>query len=112
MSIDPEYMDVESALKRVGGNDALYKKLLKLFLEENRMNDLCDTINNGDSETAGQMAHTIKGVSANLSLTKLRAVAADMEQKIKGGEDCKAFIPELRNIFDETVAIIKEYVDS
>ena len=110
MSIDPEYMDVESALKRVGGNVALYKKLLNLFLEENHIDDLCNAIDNGNSEEAGQMAHTIKGVCANLSLAKLRTVAMDIEHKIKGGEDCKESIPELQSTFDKTVEIIKEYM--
>ena len=109
MSIDTEYMDVENALKRVGGNVALYKKLLKLFLGENHIDELCEAILS-DSEDAGQIAHTVKGVCANLSLVKLRAVAADIEQKCKGGEQCKESIPELRTTFDETVAVIKEYI--
>ena len=110
MSIDPEYMDIESALKRVGGNETLYKKLLKLFLDENHIDDLCNAIDSGNNEEAGHMAHTIKGVSANLSLTKLRAVTMDIEQRAKGGEDCKEFMPELRTISDKTIEIITEYV--
>ena len=110
MSIDPEYMDTESALKRVGGNTNLYKKLLTLFLAESHINDLCNAVENGSLEEAAQLAHTVKGVCANLSLTKLRTVSADIEAKLKGGEDCKEDLQELKTTSEETVAIIKEYI--
>ena len=110
MSIDTEYIEVESALKRVGGNVALYKKLLTLFLNESHVDELCTAVESGKNVEAIQMAHTIKGVSANLSLMKLNKDAASIEAQLKEGKDCRESMCELRATFDETTALINEYI--
>ena len=110
MSNDANYIDVENALKRVGGNVDLYKKLLRIFLDENNYDALCENIENGNKEEAARLAHTIKGVSANLSLTNLRTVAANIEMESKAGNDCKTLVPELKETFDKTIELLKDYL--
>ena len=104
-----EYIDIESALSRIGGNVALYKKLLKHFLIDNHIDDLCTAIENGNYEDASRFAHTTKGVCANLSLTKLRTVSTNIEANSKSGLDCTAFVPELRQSFEATAQVIMDY---
>ena len=110
MSNDANYLDVENALKRVGGNVDLYKKLLRIFLEENNYDALCENIESGNKEETARLAHTIKGVSANLSLTNLRAVAANIEMESKAGNDCSSLAPELKETFEKTCDLVKDYL--
>jgi len=106
-----EYIDAESALSRIGKNVALYKKLLKHYLDDSHIEALCSAIENNEPEEIGRISHTIKGVSANLSLTKLRTISTNIETNAKSGLDCTAFIPELRQAFDATEKLILEYLD-
>ena len=104
-----EYIDSESALSRIGGNVALYKKLLKHYLNDSHIDALCAAIENGDAAETARLAHTIKGVSANLSLSKLRLVSTSIETDAKGGLDCKPYLTELRQAFEQTAQLITEY---
>ena len=111
MSEEKNYLDIEDALKRVGGNEALYKKLLIIFLDDNNAQQLCNAVEIGNNEAAAQLAHTIKGVSANLSLIKLRTLAADIESRVKSGLDAKELLPEFMTTFEKTSELIKDYLD-
>jgi len=103
-----EYIDVDDALKRVGGNLNLYKKLLGRYVEGNHMGAFDDALGSGNMEEAAHLAHTIKGVSANLSLIKVMNVAADLEQAIKNGGDHAAILEELKKVYNTTVEKIAE----
>ena len=105
-AVNTEYVDVEDALKRIGGNVELYKKLLKRFAEGNQFAELETVLQEGNTEEAARLTHTIKGVTANLSLTKLRTIAIEMEQILKAGLDCSAKLAEFKQANDETLKII------
>ena len=110
MSYNTDYLDIEGALKRVAGNETLFKKLLKLFLAENDVENLCNAIESGNCEDIARFAHTIKGVGANLSFVKMRTVASDIEIRAKEGNDCKDFLPDLRESYEKTLELINEYM--
>jgi len=110
MSYDSNYIDVENALKRVGGNEVLYKKLLKLFVAESNYDALCENIESGNNEEIARLAHTVKGVSANLALTSLNEQVAKVEMEAKAGNDSKALLPGLKETFDKTLELITDYI--
>ena len=113
MSMEPsakEYIDVDDALKRVGGNMGLYKRLLGRFTERDQCFPLEEALQSGNTEEAARLAHTLKGVSANLSLAKVRNLSADLEQLVKSGADHSAVIAELRLAYDVTVGKIAEII--
>jgi len=99
MENSEEYINVEDALKRVGGNMGLYKRLLTRFTDEDHIAPLEEALITGNTEEASHLAHTIKGVSANLSLIKLAAAAADLEHKVKGGLDHSDSFSELKQVY-------------
>ena len=105
-----DYVDVNDALKRIGGNEGLYKRLLKRFVDGTEMESLENALNSGDMEEAARFAHTIKGVSANLSLTKISIISTQLEQDIKNGSDYEAGFSELRQAYGVTIDVINEYV--
>lgn len=79
-----EGIDIDSGLKRIGGNRKLYNKLLSDFLRDysNSSNEIKEKLDQNDTETALRLAHTIKGIAGNLSLTDIQSVAADLETAI------------------------------
>jgi two-component system sensor histidine kinase/response regulator len=77
-----------SGLGRVGGNKQLYAKLLRKFRESQQNADagIRAALRSGDRETAGRLAHTVKGVSGNLGAEDLYSAAAELEKAIKEGQ--------------------------
>ena len=105
-AVNAEYIDVNDALKRIGGNVELYKKLLKRFVEGNQFSELETVLQEGKTEEAARLTHTIKGVSANLSLAKIRTLAVELEQILIGGLDYSAKLAEFKQANDETLEMI------
>jgi two-component system sensor histidine kinase/response regulator len=79
--------DAGSGLLRVAGNKKLYNKLLLQFAEEYA--DAAETLGKalaaGDPATAGRLAHTVKGVAANLGAVAVQAASAEIEKAIRDG---------------------------
>jgi CheY-like chemotaxis protein len=80
-------MDVATGMKRVGGNKKLYRKLLLSFRENhgNAAAEVREYLDKGDTETAGRLAHTVKGVAGNIAAVDVAERAAALEEAIKGG---------------------------
>ena len=106
-----EYIDVKDALARVGGNMSLYKRLLGRFIEGDPIGDIEGAIQNGNMEEAVRHAHSLKGVSANLSLPKVRAVSLDLEQLLKDNADHEACLTELKQVYKATMEKIAEVME-
>jgi len=79
---------LSSGLSRVGGNKQLYAKLLCKFRESQQkaLAEIRAALQAGDRETAGRLAHTVKGVSGNLGAESLYSAAAELEKVIKEGQ--------------------------
>jgi len=79
---------LSSGLSRVGGNKQLYAKLLCKFRESQQkaLAEIRAALQAGDRETAGRLAHTVKGVSGNLGAESLYSAAAELEKAIKEGQ--------------------------
>ena len=77
--------DQESALKRVMDKEDLLKKLLEVFFDESpeRLANLKQAIEASDFKQAHFLAHSIKGVAANLGGLCLQQQAALMEAAAK-----------------------------
>jgi len=105
---DKDYIDIDDAIKRVGGNRGLYIKLLGRFIDGNHMDTLESAIQSGNMEEAANLAHTLKGVSANLSLAKVTSISTDLEQALKSGNDHSAFFADLKLAYKTTADMIAE----
>lgn len=81
-------LDVKSAIARMAGNVALYKKLLLRFAETSvqMQDEYKEALKNNDNTTAQRVAHTLKGLAASLGADKLSQIAAGLETEHKNAE--------------------------
>ena len=64
-------IDVNSALERFMGNEALLERFLKKFPQDENYQKLCAAMEASDWEAALTAAHTLKGICGNLSIAPL-----------------------------------------
>ena len=108
MDINHEYVNVQDALKRIGGSMDLYKRLLKQFTGGDHIDPLEEALSSGAMEDASRKIHALKGVAANLSLIKLSEVAAELEHKVHDGLEHSDTFNELKNVYYITSQQIAE----
>lgn len=77
--------NVQLALRQLGNNMKLYTKLLDQFQKSYAAagQDIADSVNAGDYETAERSAHTIKGLAGSLGVPSLQEAAAALEKLCK-----------------------------
>lgn len=93
-----KYIDTELGLQYLNGNEELYFKILKNFV--NRYKDL--QIEILDRDKLDNTIHTIKGLSATLGMTKLSEIATKLnEKKIYEKDKLIEFSKKLQLIIDE-----------
>ena len=99
---------VTESLMRVGNNRSLYRKLLGQFRSSNEQTvlNIQKEIEQGDLSTAARLAHTVKGVAANLGAERLSSVATDMEIVLKQGDAQGA--QKLINAFSKELSIVTD----
>lgn len=104
-----EYVDMDSALNRVRGNKMLYRKMLDMFLSSKEFDALEEALGAGDNQRAGEIAHAIKGMTGNLSFTKLFETSTElMNQMRQGGDADPDTLASYREAFATTFSMVKE----
>jgi HPt (histidine-containing phosphotransfer) domain-containing protein len=77
------YVDVADGMKRVMNNAKLYVRLLTKFRDETKLDPIFTAIEAGDWKTAQEQAHTVKGITANLSIKELNEKIVTLEAQLK-----------------------------
>ncbi|MCP4700597.1 MAG: response regulator [Gammaproteobacteria bacterium] len=77
--------DTISGLKRVSGNRALYHKLLREFYRECSDTGVCinNALQNGETETALHLLHTLNGAAGSLGIAELHQAARAVETVLR-----------------------------
>ncbi|NDV23289.1 transporter substrate-binding domain-containing protein [Desulfovibrio sp. JC022] len=96
-------INVKSGLVKVSGNRDLYRKLLNQFRA--KYLDFADEIREQlaaeDLETATRIAHTVKGVAANLGADELAHSAGEVERALRAGKkDVDDLLMDLKSHMD------------
>jgi two-component system sensor histidine kinase/response regulator len=78
-------LDARDGLSRVGGNRALYRKLLRQFVDAHgsAIVETGDALTAGDIARAERIAHSLKGVAGNIGAIRVQAAAARLERRIR-----------------------------
>lgn len=103
-------IDIASGLPRVAGNKKLYVKLLRHVAADaaKTKEKLLAAIGEGNSQAVREIAHSLKGSSANLSITDVAAAAELLEADAKA-EDVAAMLghlDDLEKALDDFVAVV------
>lgn len=76
-------IDQEEVMRRFGNNESLLERFLIKFKDEPTFFKLKEAVANKNTEDIEITAHTLKGVSANFGMEKLRAVCDEMVRDIR-----------------------------
>ena len=78
-------LDTQNGLLRVGGNIALYLRLLRQFVEQQAQSveQIGQALSSGDGPLAERLAHTLKGVAGNIGAASVQSVAGVLEKLIR-----------------------------
>ena len=87
-------INITSGISNVAGNEILYLDLLRRFVAKYRNShmELPELLTAFDTESAARLAHTIKGVAANLGALRLAGIAKDIESAILAGESIESLL--------------------
>lgn len=85
---DPFMLDRALIMERLGGDEAIYRMMLEMYLQD--VDDNCSALGAalaaGDARTTQREAHTIKGLLATFSDDQGAAMAYAIEQRAKQGD--------------------------
>ena len=104
------YLDFSSGIQRVMNNAKLYVKLLGKFRDDTKFGDLQAAIAAGDLDNALSLAHTIKGVAANLSLSELFKQSLELENQLKDKIADPNQLDILKSVLDATLIEIDKVI--
>jgi two-component system sensor histidine kinase/response regulator len=84
-------LDIAAGLSRVSGNQELYLKLLRQFVEHQAaaVGEVRSALGSGDRDRAERAAHTLKGVAGNIGAGLVQSAAGALEQSIRARADAE-----------------------
>jgi signal transduction histidine kinase/CheY-like chemotaxis protein len=93
-------LDTRDGLARVAGNRNLYLKLLREFAGRQgpAVAEISTALAEGDSALAERIAHTVKGVAANLGAKQVQSAASALEEIIRHRGSAAETEPALRQL--------------
>jgi HPt (histidine-containing phosphotransfer) domain-containing protein len=107
-------VNFREGLLRLGGNQEVYHRVLKLFMEnqKNAVDEISLAIGNADLETATRLAHSVKGVAGNIGANRVQEAALPLEQALKREDldEARVLMRELDKRLIRTFKAIAEYV--
>ena len=102
-----KYINVNEALSRMRGNKKLYVKMLDLFLGVNEFAQFEEAIGKGDLNRAAEVAHTIKGMTGNLSMTALFEQSEKLMNQLRQSELDEELLADYRESYKITLGFVE-----
>lgn len=108
-----EIIDLPAVLERIGGDECFLQELIKIFIEEYNLKlpPLEKAVEEDNFQLIQEIAHSLKGSSANLSLLELQKIAHALEtygrQADKKG--CLENLARLKTAFGRLIGQMKHF---
>ena len=101
-------INVDSALERFMGNEALFERFLNKFVTDENYKKLTEAIAANDKEAALTASHTLKGVSGNLSMTVLFSLLTCQVESFRAGDWQGAvdMMPDITKAYNDIIKAI------
>lgn len=106
-------IDIESALERMMGSEALLERMMGKFLDDPQYPALRAALEAGDVERAVSAAHTLKGVCGNLSMTELYGLFTRQVDALRAGDLplARGIMAEIAPVYEQVTAAIRRRTD-
>lgn len=103
-------LDIQAGLK-TWRDAAVYRKFLCKFAADyaGSARNIAGVLSGGDPKGAAALAHKLKGAAGNLALAGVARLAAEIERKLKAGEDAGGPLAQLQASLDEALDSIGRY---
>ncbi|MBR5508769.1 MAG: Hpt domain-containing protein [Lachnospiraceae bacterium] len=104
--------DIQDGLNRFAGHSALYEKMLKKFPDAVKKTEVQCYFQANDFEQALANAHTLKGMTGNLSLTPLYEAYTDVVALLRQGkpEEARAIFEKMLPVQEKMIACIQSHM--
>ena len=108
--LDALGVNTQEAIRRFSGNTALYQKMLGKLVTAVKDLEVMPCFEKEDYEAAVTNAHTLKGVTGNLSLTPLYNGYTEVVNLLRAGnhDDAKAVLEKILPIQTDILACIEK----
>lgn len=105
-------VDTKAGLAMLGGNKAIYLRLLKTYAAGDLYQKAVTSVESGSNADAQTALHTLKGATGNLHLSALYEKSKELELSIKndGIMPSAELMNELTDIQAQTLAMIEEII--
>ena len=102
-------VDLEDALHRFMDNEDLLERMLKKFPADQSFIDLQTALKNENCEDAFRAAHTLKGVSGNLSFKKLFTALCEQVEALRSNDLARAkqLMPSVSEAYEKIMQVIR-----
>ena len=112
-SLDGNFAEVQQRLP----SDRLIKRFITKFLDDGSYAELSQAMASGQREQAFRAAHTLKGVCANLSFTRLLTSVSALTDLLRQesdaiSESAAAALADVTRDYGRTVSAIRAYLES
>ena len=101
--------DYPDVLRRMGKADRVERFLRKLP-QDGSFSLLCSSVSDGNIEEAFRAAHSLKGICANLGLSRLYDSSSALCDALRGGiwqESCSAMLETVKFQYEDAMASIR-----
>lgn len=97
--------DYKTAVGRMGGSERLLDKFVRKFPNDATAPALFKAFEDEDWQTAFRMAHTLKGLCANLGLDKLQKSSAELTEALRNtvADNAPQLLEQVREDYEMTI---------
>lgn len=102
-------IDYANAISRFLGKEDLYFDFLRKFIANNSFHELKPAIESNDADKVFEIAHSLKGVTGNLSLYRLNQLLIPFTESVRNKDNCleaKELFPQLEEEYQQTICYL------
>lgn len=104
-------VDIDDGLKRISGNETLYKRLLGSFVKTIKEQYVQPDFDSVEYTETTQKAHTIKGVAGNMSITPVYKSYTEIVDLLRAGkpEEARKILVKILPVQEEIINCIEKH---
>jgi len=110
--IRDDVFDARTAIARMNGNAALFRKLVTMFpdLHRTATTEIGEALAQNDVRKAMRIAHSVGGAAGNLAAARLHAAAMALENSGEHGRPAESLLDEFNAALQETLRACERYL--